>query len=289
MRYRSDLAIENTCVEGEERLKGVTKLCRSTDKTVTTEIIIEHEDAARLVGQPCGRYITVELSEFSNDAELFDERFEEITSALRSLLPDGEGTVLAVGLGNESITPDALGPLCIDSVFSTRHLTEELLKQAGLEKLQSVCALATGVLGQTGMETGEIIKSVASFLKPKAVIAVDALACASLDRLGRTVQLTDTGITPGSGVGNSRTGLTSETLGVPVIAVGVPTVVDAVTIAREVSGSEPDRDEANEISAMMVTPRDIDLLIHRAARLLALSINSALQPSVDPELLLSLV
>ena len=288
MKIRTDLAIENTAFEEDEKIKGVETENASTDKTLTTVIEIKTEAAAKKTGQPVGKYVTVELSEFSNDAELFDERFEELTRVLSELIPQGSAPVLVIGLGNENITPDALGPACINSIFSTRHLDSELLKQAGLEQLNSVCALSAGVLGQTGMETGEIVKGIVTFLKPKAVIVIDALACAGLERLGRTVQITDTGIIPGSGVGNSRKELSRDTLGVPVIAVGVPTVVDALTIAREVTGDEVEGEDS-EICSMMVTPRDIDLLIHRASRLLALSINSALQPSVEPELLLSLV
>lgn len=288
MNCRTDLAIECTAPENADKTQGVSIKRRNGEKTVTTDILISTEKASETAGKPVGRYITVEVTEFSNDAELFDERFEEITACIKELLPDGDEPVLVAGLGNDNITPDALGPVCVNSIFSTRHLSKELLSQAGLENIKSVCALSAGVLGQTGMETGEILQSVVSFLKPRAVIVIDALACAELARLGKTVQLTDTGITPGSGVGNSRKEISRNTLGVPVIAVGVPTVVDALTIAREVTGIAAEGEDG-EINTMMVTPRDIDTLIHRASRLIALCINSALQPSVEPELLLSLV
>ena len=196
--------------------------------------------------------------------------------------------MLVAGIGNKDITPDALGPRCAEGIFSTRHITSELAEEIGLDFLNPVCSLATGVLGQTGIETGEIIKSVADAIKPKAVIVIDALAAAGLERLGRTVQITDTGITPGSGVGNKRAEISKNTLGVPVIAIGVPTVVDAVTLARAMTGNKT-ATESSEAQNMMVTPREIDVMIERAAKLISLCVNCALQPETDPELLLSVV
>ena len=240
------------------------------------------------MGKPVGEYITVELDEFSYDTELLDDRMKSISTQISSLLPKGDGTVLVAGIGNKDITPDALGPRCAEGIFSTRHITSELAEEIGLDFLNPVCSLATGVLGQTGIETGEIIKSVADAIKPKAVIVIDALAAAGLERLGRTVQITDTGITPGSGVGNKRAEISKNTLGVPVIAIGVPTVVDAVTLAKDMTGNKTATESA-EAQNMMVTPREIDVMIERAAKLISLCVNCALQPETDPELLLSVV
>lgn len=288
MNARTDLAIEKDSFISGDRPKGIRRKIFETEKTKVTKISVLDKEAADVIGKPVGEYITVELDEFSYDTELLDDRMKSISTQLSSLLPKGDGTVLVAGIGNKDITPDALGPRCAEGIFSTRHITSELAEEIGLDFLNPVCSLATGVLGQTGIETGEIIKSVADAIKPKAVIVIDALAAAGLERLGRTVQITDTGITPGSGVGNKRAEISKNTLGVPVIAIGVPTVVDAVTLARAMTGNKTATENA-EAQNMMVTPREIDVMIERAAKLIALCVNCALQPETDPELLLSVV
>lgn len=288
MNARTDLAIEKDSFILGDRPKGIRRKIFETEKTKVTKISVLDKEAAEAIGKPVGEYITVELDEFSYDTELLDDRMKSISTQILSLLPKGDGTVLVAGIGNKDITPDALGPRCAEGIFSTRHITSELAEEIGLDFLNPVCSLATGVLGQTGIETGEIIKSVADAIKPKAVIVIDALAAAGLERLGRTVQITDTGITPGSGVGNKRAEISKNTLGVPVIAIGVPTVVDAVTLARAMTGNKTATENA-EAQNMMVTPREIDVMIERAAKLIALCVNCALQPETDPELLLSVV
>lgn len=288
MNARTDLAIEKDSFISGNRPKGIRRKIFETEKTKVTKISVLDKEAADVIGKPVGEYITVELDEFSYDTELLDDRMKSISTQILSLLPKGDGTVLVAGIGNKDITPDALGPRCAEGIFSTRHITSELAEEIGLDFLNPVCSLATGVLGQTGIETGEIIKSVADAIKPKAVIVIDALAAAGLERLGRTVQITDTGITPGSGVGNKRAEISKNTLGVPVIAIGVPTVVDAVTLARAMTGNKTATENA-EAQNMMVTPREIDVMIERAAKLIALCVNCALQPETDPELLLSVV
>ena len=168
-------------------------------------------------------------------------------------------------------------------VLATRHIQGEYARSAGLDDLRPTAVLAPGVLGQTGVESGEIVKGLCGVVSPAAVVAVDALASRSLARLGCTVQLCDTGIAPGSGVGNSRKELTETLLGVPVVAVGVPTVVDAATLARDLTGGEESEVAVAPRGAqMMVTPREIDLLIGRASRLVAMAINAALQPAYSP-------
>ena len=288
MNARTDLAIEKDSFISGDRPKGIRRKIFETEKTKVTKISVLDKEAADVIGKPVGEYITVELDEFSYDTELLDDRMKSISTQISSLLPKGDGTVLVAGIGNKDITPDALGPRCAEGIFSTRHITSELAEEIGLDFLNPVCSLATGVLGQTGIETGEIIKSVADAIKPKAVIVIDALAAAGLERLGRTVQITDTGITPGSGVGNKRAEISKNTLGVPVIAIGVPTVVDAVTLARAMTGNKT-ATESSEAQNMMVTPREIDVMIERAAKLISLCVNCALQPETDPELLLSVV
>lgn len=288
MNARTDLAIEKDSFISGDRPKGIRRKIFETEKTKVTKISVLDKEAAEAIGKPVGEYITVELDEFSYDTELLDDRMKSISTQISSLLPKGDGTVLVAGIGNKDITPDALGPRCAEGIFSTRHITSELAEEIGLDFLNPVCSLATGVLGQTGIETGEIIKSVADAIKPKAVIVIDALAAAGLERLGRTVQITDTGITPGSGVGNKRAEISKNTLGVPVIAIGVPTVVDAATLARAMTGNKTATENA-EAQNMMVTPREIDVMIERAAKLISLCVNCALQPETDPELLLSVV
>lgn len=289
MNFRTDLAIEKEEFITGERTQGVLKSERTTEKTKITEIEITDSRAQERIGKPMGKYITVEMDELSYDSELLDDRLTSLSNEIMKLLPEGGGTVLVVGIGNESITPDALGPRCARLIFSTRHIDSKLKQEIGLEQLNPVCALATGVLGQTGIETGEIIKSVAGVVKPKAVIVIDALAAAQLNRLGRTVQLTDTGITPGSGVGNSRSEISEKTLGVPVIAVGVPTVVDAVTLTKDITRTAEFNKNRDDSENMIVTPREIDTVIDRAAKLLALAVNCALQPDIEPQLLLGVV
>lgn len=288
MNARTDLAIEKDSFISGDRPKGIRRKIFETEKTKITKISVLDREAAEVIGKPVGEYITVELDEFSYDTELLDDRMKSISTQISSLLPKGDGTVLVAGIGNKDITPDALGPRCAEGIFSTRHITSELAEEIGLDRLNPVCSLATGVLGQTGIETGEIIKSVADAIKPKAVIVIDALAAAGLERLGRTVQITDTGITPGSGVGNKRAEISKNTLGVPVIAIGVPTVVDAVTLAKDMTGNKT-ASESAEAQNMMVTPREIDVMIERASKLISLCVNCALQPKTDPELLLSVV
>ncbi len=289
MNVRTDLALEKEEFITDSENTGIKKRKKQTEKTEVTEIEIVSSDGERAIGKPKGRYITVEMSEFSYDSEILDDRLKSLTAEIKRLLPDGESPVLVAGIGNENITPDALGPLCAKSIFSTRHIDNKLAYEIGFKSLHPVCTLATGVLGQTGIETGEIIKSVVSSISPRAVILVDALAAASLSRLGRTVQITDTGITPGSGVGNSRAEISEKTLGVPVIAIGVPTVVDAVTLARDITENAEFENTAENAKNMMVTPREIDVMVKRAAKLIALSINCALQPEIEPDILLSVV
>ena len=275
MPNRTDLALESLAAvrerEGiEEQHRG--KYFRITDIRITSDA------AGAPLGKPKGRYITLEgqpLSRFSDD---YEGMAQELAGELRPLLPK-EGCVLVAGLGNADITPDALGPQTISGILATRHLRQELgEEEAFLRSLRPVAALAGGVLGQTGIESAELFLAVSRHIQPSAVIAVDALACSDLHRLGTTVQISDAGISPGSGVRNSRAELSAQTLGVPVIAVGIPTVVDLHTVVRQ-AGTAPPQDMPN----LMVTPRDIDRLLHHAARLLALSINLALHPQLSYE------
>ena len=211
-----------------------------------------------------------------------DEVTHLLAEELRRMLPP-EGMVLVVGLGNAQITPDALGPLTVRQILATRHIPAQLAEQTGLSGLRPVAAIAPGVLGQTGIETGEIILSIVRDLSPAAVVAVDALAAGSPERLGCTIQLSDSGISPGSGVLNARKELSRQSLGVPVLSLGIPTVVDGGTLVCGLLGCEDESRVPEEARAMMVTPRDVDALIERGANHLSLALNAALQPQLSLE------
>ena len=204
---------------------------------------------------------------------------QELAAEIESFIPEGD--ILVAGLGNNDITPDALGPQAAAKVLATRHLRDELDndEEQFLTSLRRVSSFAGGVLGQTGIESAEMIRAICRELKPAAVIAVDALACSDVSRLGTTIQISDSGISPGSGVANTRRELSQRVLGVPVIAVGVPTVVDMHTIVRSFTEAEI----GEELPNMMVTPRDIDRLTERASQLIAFGINLALQPTMSFE------
>lgn len=280
MQYRTDLALEAALGYGEKLPADAVQEEKRVGELVLHRMTLGADSAAALERVP-GTYITAQLPPLTDndrDLEIFAAAVGE---ALQSLLP-AEGTVLVVGLGNEAITPDALGPQTADLVLATRHIRGEFARSSGLDDLRPVAVLAAGVLGNTGMESGELAAAVCRQLCPAAVIAVDALAAGSLSRLGCTVQLSDTGIAPGSGVGNNRPALDSALLGVPVIGMGVPTVVDAVTVARELTGTDGGERITPAGRAMMVTPREVDLMVRRAARLVAMAINGALQPHYSP-------
>ncbi len=290
MNFRTDLALERQELLGDEGTKGVLSQTEEKDRVKITRIEIRTEEASSQLAKPKGNYITVEVPPFSTDAEIFDGRLDTLSDEIRAMLPES-GTVLVVGLGNVSITPDALGPKSAGYILATRHISDELKKSIGFESMRSVAGISPGVLGQTGIETGEIIRGIVDRIKPSAVITVDALASRNLSRLGCTVQMSDTGISPGSGVGNTRKRLDEETLGVKVISIGVPTVVDGATLAHDLIDKEKSKSYSviPESEQMMVTPKEIDLLIERASKLVGMAINCALQPDISPEDIMSLV
>lgn len=265
MNFRTDLAIEAPAfhrlaeedVTHETRKIGTLTLHRT--RILTTR-------GGEALGKPKGRYITAELPSLTDHERDLTADAAVIGKELARMLPP-EGTVLVVGLGNRAVTPDALGPATADMVLATRHIRGEFARAAGLTDLRPTAVVSPGVLGHTGTESSETVRGVCREIHPSAVIVIDALAAGCAERLGRTVQLCDSGIAPGSGVGNDRRPLNREVLGVPVIGMGIPTVMDAA-----IDGDAP----------MMVTPREIDLLIARGARLLAMSIHVALQPAYAP-------
>ncbi len=273
MKFRSDLAVEH--ITAEKLPLGVHMSKRGKAFEIT-EIIIDSDDHKRSMGKGKGKYITLEGGSLSRFSDIYEDMALELSDEIRRLIPDGE--IFVAGLGNRDITPDAIGPQAAEKILATRHLRSEIEDddEAFLTSLRPVSSLAGGVLGQTGIETAELIGALCREIKPAAVIAVDALACSDISRLGTTIQISDSGISPGSGVANARKELSAATLGIPVIAVGVPTVVDMHTIVRSLADIDVDDDTPN----MMVTPRDIDRLTERAAQLIAFGINLALQPTL---------
>lgn len=296
MNFRTDLALERTEYIEKEKLDGIKTEHREINDVVITTITVINEKGEKLLSKPRGKYITIEVGSFMKNADLFSEKLDAVSNEVASLIPK-EGTVLVVGLGNEKITPDALGPKCISLILATRHISKEFAKSIGFQNLRSVAASVPGVLGTTGIETAESIEGIVQKVKPSVIIVVDALAARSVERLGTTIQITDTGVSPGSGVGNKRSRIDKESMGVPVIAIGVPTVVDAVTMAADIlekagmSEKEIENivktEKNNEL--MMVTPKEIDNVIDRAASLVAMGINTALQPDIPKEDILAIV
>lgn len=292
MSIRTDLALEaaeTTAKAAAGTLpKGVLVQEETLDGVSITTVTVTGEEGAAALGKAPGQYITVETGPFAAPRMTTEPEIAAMAKKLRSLLPP-QGTILVVGLGNPHITPDDVGPRTADLILATRHLSEQAAETGGLPDFRPVAVLAPGVLAQTGVETGEVVASLCKSLAPAAVIVVDALAARSLSRLGATLQMADSGISPGSGVQNRRFALSRETLGVPVISMGVPTVVDATTLAHNLLRF-PEGEEAElrglflpEGEGMMVTPRDVDLLVERAAKVLSLTINKALQPDLTLE------
>ena len=278
MTFRSDLALE--CREPLEKdQQGLRCHEEARDGYRLTRVEVLDQAGAKRIGKPVGTYVTVELPPLGECAEVYGPGMERVARELRQMLPP-EGSVLVAGLGNADMTPDALGPRCCARVLATRHIAGEIAASAGLGSLRPVMCLTPGVLGRTGMESAELVAAAVRAAKPAAVIIIDALAARRLSRLGCTIQLGDSGIVPGSGVGNARKALSRATLGVPVISLGVPTVVDAATLAADLGG---DCEPPAESAGMMVTPREVDLLIERAAKLCAMAVNRALQPHLRTE------
>ncbi len=279
MQYRTDLALETVLRCSKLPRDAVQSEQRYGKLTVHTLTLGEH--AATALGRSAGRYLTASFPPLTDNEQDLESFAEVLGEQLEAWLPK-EGTVLVVGLGNRAITPDALGPNAAEMVLATRHIQGEYARSMGLDDLRPVAVLTTGVLGNTGMESQELTEGICNRIHPSAVIAIDALAAGTLSRLGCTVQLSDTGIAPGSGVGNNRLALDRDTLGIPVIGIGVPTVVDAVTLATELTGTDGGERITPEGRQMTVTPREVDVMITRAAKLVAMTVNAALQPSYSP-------
>ena len=288
---RTDLALEAAQLwreGGAGELTGVTQAETTREGWPVTTVRVLDDRGAKAIGKPVGTYVTVDLSALvRREEDAFGRAARAVAAELNGLLKLPEGApALVVGLGNRAITPDNIGPAAADHTMVTRHLVEKVPEHFGA--FRPVAALAAGVLGTTGVESGELAQAVAGKVRPGCVIAVDALAARSLDRICATVQLSDTGIVPGSGVGNHRFALDEQTLGVPVAAIGVPTVVYGATLAADLLGHEPQG--LGEAGDLLVTPKDIDSQVADLSKVIGYGINLALQPQLsveDVELLLS--
>ena len=297
-KRRTDLAVEAAQLwreGGAGELKGVEQTESTRESYPVTTVRILDDEGAKAIGKPVGTYVTITLDGLARrEEDAFGRAARAVAAELTALLKLPEGApALVVGLGNRAITPDNIGPAAADHTMVTRHLVEQVPEHFG--SFRPVAALAAGVLGTTGVESGELVRAVTEKIRPSCVIAVDALASRSLSRVCNTIQLADTGITPGSGVGNARAALDRRSLGVPVIAVGVPTVVDGATLAADLlaEAGQADLDPQALRGAgegVLVTPRDIDAKVTDLAKVVGFGINLALQTGLtveDVELFLS--
>lgn len=306
----TDLAIEASAIENlksaNSKINGIETNTFSENNITVTEVKITNKDGEKSVGKPIGTYVTLEVPELREDiTKAYDNARKLLTDELKKFIAlDKVHTVLVVGLGNRFVTPDALGPKVIDKLLVTRHLYGVLPDEI-TQKMHSLCAISPGVLGITGIETGEIIRGVADKIKPDIIIAIDALASRKTSRISTTFQIGDTGIVPGSGIGNKRHALNRETIGVPVIAIGVPTVIEAASMANDaidmlVEAVKTSADKNSEIyrsmiafdnenryklisellvpsgSDLIVTPKEVDSIIDEVSGIIADSINGAI-------------
>ena len=285
LTIRTDLAAEAHQLWRESagqttRLEGVMARDEELCGGPVTRVEILDEEGERALGKPRGVYLTLDVSALWRREEgAFFRAAQALAYLLEPLLPE-EGPVMVAGLGNPAMTPDALGPQALAHVLVTRHLRE------ALPTLRSVSALGAGVLGTTGVEAAEWILGATEHVKPGAVVVIDALAARSLDRLCSTIQVSDTGLIPGSGVGNHRQALTRETLGVPVVSIGVPTVVSVETAAKDLlaqAGGDEERLEKLEGRGLFVTPDSIDYKLRELARVVGYGLDLMLQPTLEPD------
>lgn len=299
---RTDLALES-----QERLQKKQGLIKGVsfheeereNGVLVSTVIIETENAAKAMGRPRGTYVTIEAPQMAEEEEENHRDISlELAKTIRQMMPEKEElSVLVVGLGNREVTPDALGPRVVDNLFITRHIMNEFGRYAFKdEDVVKVSGIVPGVMAQTGMECVEILRGVVKETSPDFVITVDALAARNVKRLGRTIQLTDTGITPGSGIGNHRNAINESSIGVPVISLGVPTVVDAATIVSDAMTTlieamslsdlkeldERERQElarellSPQLNGLFVTPKNIDDSIKSLSFLISEGLNAAL-------------
>lgn len=309
---RTDLAIEGREIAAEQgQIEGVESEELKIKNTLITRITVINEQGAKTIGKPIGKYITIEIADTSGDSEAFTNAIEVISHEIAQMCGlKNEDTVLIAGLGNMKVTPDALGPKAVERVMVTRHLKENAPEFFNNSGLRQVAAISPGVLGQTGVETAEIIKGVIQKINPTVLIVIDALASRKMKRLATTVQISDTGIVPGGGVNNARGEISNYTMGIKVISIGVPTVVDAATLSSDVIDevlksvgqkaggeviklfeeySKKDKYELIKESLtpydlnLVVTPKDIDFIIGEVSKTVGYAINKAMHNHITIE------
>jgi spore protease len=311
----TDLATElrDMAIERENSLDGVDMDITQENGIKTTWVKITNENGVNVMGKPQGNYVTIE-SEKLKDSDIYAH--EEIIRVMSQILGKlhnlkDHDTVLVIGLGNWNVTPDALGPKVISKLLVTRHIKETLPESID-ENVRPVAAVTPGVMGITGIETKETVRGIVDKIKPDLVIAVDALAARCTQRINATIQISDTGLSPGAGMGNNRKTLNQDTLGVPVMAIGVPTVIDAATMVndtmdkilgsmmQESPGGTEFYSMLNNLSHedkyslireildpytgnMFVTPKEVDAVIERLSNIIANAVNIALHPGITRE------
>ncbi|MBE7091902.1 MAG: GPR endopeptidase [Clostridiales bacterium] len=295
MIFRTDLITE--AAEVDSSLTGIKSEKIKKYGIKGTQVEVLNKEAEERIGKRQGKYISFETDALlSRDTEEYIKISKAIADEIKKLVPaEKDKTVLVVGLGNESMTPDSIGPMVVKNIFVTRHILEYLPNEAD-ERMNSVCAIAPGVLGVTGLESADVIKGIISKTQVCAIIVIDALAARRSERMFSTFQLTDTGIEPGAGVGNKRIALTKETIGVPVIAMGVPTVIyasslvydAAVDLLSDITGQSEQKveDAARKMASfsmedMVVTPKEIDIIAKDSAKIIADGINLALHNNIS--------
>lgn len=295
MNIRTDLALEAMSLH-KTKIEDIKTEVEEEGGIRTERVEITSSEAAKRIGKEKGKYVTVSVRDLSeNDRDDYENVCMRVARELKKILNiEEKASVLVVGLGNEAITADSIGPKSVKKLLVTRHIKEMLPDEVD-PSVRSVSAIAPSVMAMTGIETENIVSGIVGKIKPEAVIAVDALAARSMKRLGRTIQITDTGINPGSGVGNNRKELSKKTLGIPVIAIGVPTVAEAGTILADcidtITENEDEREKLEQLykksaqgeGEMVVTGKDIDSLSERCARIIANGINIALQKGMGKD------
>ncbi|MBR1692090.1 MAG: GPR endopeptidase [Lachnospiraceae bacterium] len=293
-KIRTDLALEahENIENAELKTRGikVDEIFHEQTHTKITKLHVTTRNGSHTNGKPIGTYITLETPNLVEEDEDYHREISmELAEQLEEIIPDfkKEQSILVVGLGNRDVTADALGPNVIDNLFITRHIINTYGKAAyNKTKMHAVSSLVPGVMAKNGMETSEIVKGVIDQTHPNVMIVIDALAARSIRRLNRTIQITNTGIHPGSGVGNHRNGLTKDTLGIPVIAIGIPTVVDAATIVKDAASqmghdfqpsplSQEQENLLYELHNMYVTSKDVDAVIKRLSYMVSEALNIA--------------
>lgn len=275
---RTDMACELI----EENLEGITQSEEDYDGIKVHRIQIKTQEAAKRLGKEIGTYITIYFDGAFNSEELFNNAVQQTVTCIRQLYDTNQKNILIAGLGNRKLTSDALGPMITERLVITRHLKTSAPDIFRHLNLGITAQITPDVLGKTGIESAEAVQNAADTVKPDVIFAIDALAAREMKKLCACLQISDTGISPGTGVGNNRKQLTRETMGVPVIAIGVPTVMDALTLASDIFHQQPDEKTISAYDKhLIVAPKDIDILIKNCAELISSALNKVFHHDIS--------